>query len=133
VAVAKPVAATLAVAKPAPVVKPAAVKPVAAKPAPAKPVVPAIDPESMFDDALVGKTMPPLLSAPEGKADDLTRIKGVGPKINQLLQELGVHHYRQIAAWTPGEIAWINSKLDFKGRVQREKWVAQARAMMKGG
>ena len=73
--------------------------------------------------------MPPLLDAPEGKGDDFAVIKGIGPKLSKLLNELGVHHYRQIALWTPEEIAWINDKLDFKGRVQRERWVQQARSL----
>jgi predicted flap endonuclease-1-like 5' DNA nuclease len=90
---------------------------------------PIVDAAGDFDDASVVKSAPKLLAAAEGTPDDLQIIKGIGPKLERLLHDLGVWHFHQIASWTPGEIAWINSKLDFKGRVQREKWVAQARAL----
>jgi NADH-quinone oxidoreductase subunit E len=108
------------------------VRPVAAKPKRWERAAPALDPAGVFDDSEVTKVAPKLIAKPKGKADDLLAIKGIGPKLNRLLNELGVHHYQQIAEWTPGEIAWINDKLDFKGRVQRERWVAQARALAKG-
>lgn len=94
---------------------------------------PVLDPAGMFDDSAVAKVAPKFLAKPKGKVDDLLAIKGIGPKLNRLLNDLGVHHYRQIAEWSPGEIAWVNDKLDFKGRVQREKWVAQARTLAKRG
>jgi predicted flap endonuclease-1-like 5' DNA nuclease len=74
---------------------------------------------------------PLLLDAPRGgKADDLSSIKGIGPKILDLLSSLGIYHFDQIAAWTPDDIAWIEAKLDFRGRVTREKWVEQAKAKL---
>ncbi len=118
--------ATKAAAAKVPSAKSPDAKP-APRPAPAVTLVP--EAALAFDDAFVTPRMPPLLDAPEGKADDFSAIKGIGPKLSRLLNELGVHHYRQIALWTPEEIAWINDKLDFKGRVQREKWVQQARAL----
>jgi predicted flap endonuclease-1-like 5' DNA nuclease len=124
--------ARVALAPPSPVVPapPAAATPQSrpeAAPAPTPP--PDIDPAGLFDDALVTKTAPPTLAAPVGEPDDLQAIKGIGPRLKQLLNDIGIYHYRQIAAWTPGEIAWMNAKIDFKGRVQRERWVAQARAL----
>lgn len=95
------------------------------KPAPE----PQIDPAGLFDDNAVTKTQPKMLTAPEGTADDLIKIKGIGPKLQKLLNDVGIWHYGQIAQWTPGEIAWINAKIDFKGRVQRERWVVQAREL----
>jgi predicted flap endonuclease-1-like 5' DNA nuclease len=74
---------------------------------------------------------PTLLSAPNGGADDLLLIKGIGPKLKQLLNSLGVWHFSQIVGWTPAEVAWINAKIDFRGRVQREGWQAQAAELLK--
>jgi predicted flap endonuclease-1-like 5' DNA nuclease len=72
---------------------------------------------------------PELFATPKGMPDDLTRIKGVGPKLAATLNEAGVWHYSQIAGWTPGEANWINDRIGFGGRVQREGWQAQARAL----
>ncbi|MBE0452232.1 NADH:ubiquinone oxidoreductase [Roseovarius autotrophicus] len=80
-------------------------------------------------------TRPELLSAPrDGKADDLTRIKGVGPKLEKLCHELGIYHFDQIAAWTATEVDWVDENLKgFKGRVSRDNWVEQAKALAAGG
>ncbi len=67
-----------------------------------------------------------------GKADNLTRIKGIGSKINGILNDLGIYHFTQIAAWTEKEIEEVDSKLKFKGRIEREKWVEQARLLAEG-
>lgn len=72
---------------------------------------------------------PPLLDAPIGQPDDLTAIKGIGPKLSATLNELGIYHYHQIAKWTAEECDWIDDKLAFKGRVEREQWVEQAQAL----
>ena len=62
--------------------------------------------------------------------DDLKRIKGVGPKLEQLLHRLGFFHFDQVAAWTAEEIAWVDENLEgFKGRVSRDDWVVQAKAL----
>ncbi len=68
-----------------------------------------------------------------GKADNLTRIKGIGSKINQILNEMGIYHFSQIAAWTEKEIEEVDEKLKFKGRIVREKWVEQAKVLAEGG
>ena len=74
------------------------------------------------------------LAAPEGEPDDLKRIKGVGPKLEALLHSLGIYHFDQIAAWSPDEIAWVDSNLEgFSGRVTRDDWVGQARILAAGG
>lgn len=72
---------------------------------------------------------PQLMDAPEGEADDLTAIKGIGPKLSDMLNELGIYHYRQIAAWSEADGEWIDDKLAFKGRVAREDWIEQARRL----
>lgn len=65
-----------------------------------------------------------------GRPDDLKRIKGVGPKLEALLHSLGVYHFDQIAAWGGAEVAWMDEHLEgFRGRVSRDEWVAQARAL----
>jgi NADH-quinone oxidoreductase subunit E len=103
-----------------------AVVPVAEQDVPAPPV---IDPAGDFDDASVMPKAPAQLAGPDGEADNLLVIKGIGPKLGRLLNDLGIWHYRQIGALTAPEIAWINAKMDFKGRVQRERWVRQAREL----
>ncbi|MGF1501506.1 MAG: NADH-quinone oxidoreductase subunit E [Paracoccaceae bacterium] len=66
---------------------------------------------------------------PEG-ADDLQRIKGVGPKLEGMLHALGVFHFDQIAAWSDREVAWVDYNLEgFKGRIVRDDWVAQAKSL----
>ena len=76
-----------------------------------------------------GGTQPKGLKAPKkGKADDLKSIEGVGPALEKLLNDLGIFHFDQIAAWGEAEIAWIDGNLKgFKGRATRDKWVAQAK------
>jgi NADH-quinone oxidoreductase subunit E len=75
-----------------------------------------------------------LKAARKGKADDLTLILGIGPKLATLCQSLGFYHFDQIAAWTPAEIAWVDDNLTgFKGRVTRDKWVVQAKVLAAGG
>ena len=64
-----------------------------------------------------------------GTPDDLKKIKGVGPKLETLLHENGVFHYDQIAAWGPAEIAYMDDKLSFKGRIERDDWIAKAGAL----
>lgn len=74
---------------------------------------------------------PRLLKAPEGSADDLSKISGVGPKLVERLNELGVYNYSQIAEWTPENIDWLDQHLKFKGRVERDNWVDQAKELAK--
>ena len=69
-----------------------------------------------------------------GKADNLKEIKGVGPKLETQLNELGIYHFEQIANWSQDEIAWVDTHLvGFKGRVTRDDWVAQAKTLAAGG
>lgn len=113
---AKPTAKTAAKPAEKPAAK-AAAKPAAPKPAP----------------AAVAEAEPEVLTAArEGGADDLKLLKGVGPKLEQTLNELGFFHYDQIAAWGPAEIAWVDNRLKFKGRIERDGWVDQARQLAAG-
>lgn len=75
----------------------------------------------------------PFLSAPSGDPDDLTKIKGVGPKLNDLLHELGVFHFSQIAGWSDAQVEEVDSHLDtFRGRISRDRWIDQARYLAAG-
>lgn len=68
-----------------------------------------------------------------GQADELHLIAGVGPKLEELLHGLGVFHFDQIASWTQNEIDWVDDYLQFPGRIERDDWVEQAKALAKGG
>jgi large subunit ribosomal protein L21 len=71
-----------------------------------------------------------LLDAARGGApDDLKRIAGLGPKMADLLNENGVFHFDQIAAWNDDEIAYMDEKLSLRGRIARDGWVDQAKAL----
>jgi NADH-quinone oxidoreductase subunit E len=97
----------------------------AAEPAKAEPAAPA--PEAGSRPAALGGPR-------EGKADDLKKIKGVGPKLERLCNELGFYHFDQIASWTEAEVAWVDDNLKgFKGRVSRDNWVGQAKILTGGG
>ncbi|MDD9721313.1 hypothetical protein PVW51_11425 [Sulfitobacter sp. PR48] len=77
---------------------------------------------------------PDLMDAPRAEgADDLKLISGVGPKLEQTLNELGIWHYSQVAGWRKKEIAWVDARLRFKGRIERDDWMSQAKILAKGG
>jgi NADH-quinone oxidoreductase subunit E len=99
--------------------KAAAPKASASKPAAAKPIA---------------EAKPELLKKPRGgKGDALELIWGVGPKLAKMLNEMGVWHFDQIAAWTKAELAYIDTRLEgFKGRAQRDEWIKQAKKLAKG-
>ncbi|WP_075996425.1 NADH-quinone oxidoreductase subunit NuoE [Salaquimonas pukyongi] len=73
------------------------------------------------------------LKKPQGKADDLKMIAGVGPKLEKTLNKLGFWHFAQIAKWTKKDIAIVDDELSFKGRIERDEWVKQAKALARGG
>ncbi len=73
-----------------------------------------------------------LTAARDGKGDDLKLLKGVGPKLEQTLNELGFFHFDQVAAWTEAEVAWVDSRLKFKGRIERDGWIDQAKKLAAG-
>ena len=100
-------------------------KTAAGKVAPAK-SAPAKAATAKVDDRPTG------LDAPKGgKSDDLKRISGVGPKLESVLNDLGIYHFEQIAAWTPKQVAWVDDYLRFKGRIKRDRWIAQAKTFIK--
>lgn len=101
-----------------------------AAPAPAAEAVPVV--EAVADPVpavSAGEEQPTTLSAARAEgADDLKRIKGVGPGLEKTLNELGFYHFDQIAAWTGAEVEWVDSRLKFKGRIVRDNWIDQAKA-----
>jgi predicted flap endonuclease-1-like 5' DNA nuclease len=76
---------------------------------------------------------PDSLAPSEGAADDLKRIRGIGVLIETKLNAMGVTTYEQIANWTADDVATVAHKLDFKGRIERENWIEQARILASGG
>lgn len=100
-----------------------------ANPAPAPTPPPAPSPPPAPAPAPAKTTAPPAAAS----ADDLTRIKGLGPKISGLLTEMGVTSFSQIASWSDADIERIDAELGrFKGRITRDQWVAQARLLAAG-
>jgi predicted flap endonuclease-1-like 5' DNA nuclease len=111
-------------------VEPVAVEPVAKKPAAKAAAKPKASASTAGGDA-----KPELLltaARPEGK-DDLKLIGGVGPKLEQTLNDLGVYHFDQVAKFKKKDIAWVDERLRFKGRIERDDWMSQAKILAKGG
>ncbi|WP_170381680.1 NADH-quinone oxidoreductase subunit NuoE [Ruegeria atlantica] len=101
-------------------------------PEPPKPAVKQAS-EAKAKPAEVKEDQPQTLAAArDGQADDLKMLKGVGPKLEQTLNELGFYHFDQIAAWTPEQVAWVDARLKFKGRIERDGWIEQAAKLAAG-
>ena len=77
---------------------------------------------------------PKVMKAPrKAGADDLKMIKGVGPKLEGLLNDMGFFHFDQVSKWGADEVSWVDQNLEgFKGRVSRDNWVSQATALAAG-
>jgi len=120
-----PAKATAAVTKPAAAAeaapKRAAPAKAASKPAPAAAV-------ASIDD----KNRPAGIAKP-AQPDDLKMISGVGPMIEGTLHSLGIYTFAQVAGWKKAEREWVDGYLNFKGRIDREDWLKQAKALAKGG
>jgi large subunit ribosomal protein L21 len=114
--------------------KPSA-KSTAAKPAAAKKTTPKPEKAAKAEQPAKAEApaaaaaAPELLKAPQGEADDLKKITGVGPKLEERLNDLGIYHYRQIAALTAGQAAWVDEQLKAGGRIERDDWVGQAKTL----
>ena len=104
--------------KPAKAEAPKAEKP-AAKKADPKPAAAATVPEGA------------LFAAPEGEPDDLKQIKGVGPVLEKKLNNFGVTKFAQVAAFSREDIDKLDDALSFKGRIDRDEWLAQAAELAK--
>ncbi len=69
------------------------------------------------------------MSAPDGEADDLKKISGVGPVIEEKLHKMGIYHYHQVAGFSAEDVTRIDDELNFKGRIERDNWIEQAKAL----
>ncbi|PRY21511.1 NADH dehydrogenase subunit E [Aliiruegeria haliotis] len=101
----------------------------------AKPEPKPAKPETEATETDETGTRPARLDDPrDGQPDDLKKIKGIGPKLEEVCHSLGFYHFDQIANWTEEEIAWVDTHLEgFKGRVTRDDWVGQAKALVEAG
>lgn len=82
--------------------------------------------------ALDHKNRPPVVEKP-AQPDDLKLISGVGPKLEGTLHSLGIYTFAQVSKWKKAEREWVDGYLKFKGRIDRDDWVRQAKALAKGG
>ena len=80
--------------------------------------------------AAAPKAEAPAAAPAAAGADNLKELSGVGPALEKKLHDAGVTSFAQIAAWTEADIAAMDEKLSFKGRIEREGWVAQAQAKL---
>jgi small subunit ribosomal protein S2 len=88
-------------------------------------------PAAANDDAAAEQSVPfELLAAPRGAPDDLTKLTGVGPQLEKKLNEAGVFHYWQLAALQPQDVAKLDTDLKLNGRLERDGWIGQARALI---
>ena len=76
---------------------------------------------------------PKFLDAPNGEPDDLKKILGIGPVLEEKLNEMGIYHYGQIAEFSDTDVANINTHLNFPGRIERDEWIPQAKELVSGG
>ena len=77
-------------------------------------------------------TKPTLFTEVPSEKDDLKKITGVGPKLEEAMNKLGVYQFAQVASWTNDEIMWIDDSLSVKGRIERDDWVGQVSELIKG-
>ena len=109
------------------------VKPVIDVAEPVKFVAPTPEPAPAPVAAEGGDAPKPKIAAAVGNPDDLSLIKGVGPKLKALLTSLGVTRFDQVAAWGEADIAEVDQYLgSFKGRITRDSWVEQASFLATG-
>jgi large subunit ribosomal protein L21 len=103
----------------------------AAAAAPKKAKKAAAKPAAKAEAKAEPKKAAPKKAAAKSDGDDLKQLSGVGPALEKKLHEAGVTTFAQIAAWTEADIAAMDEKLSFKGRIEREGWVDQAKELAK--
>lgn len=93
---------------------------------------PAPEPEPEPEPAAAAPEPAPVATPAAPKADDLTRMKGVGPRLAERLASVGITSFAQLAALTPEEANALDAKLgDFQGRIHRDRWIEQASFLAK--
>ncbi|MDQ0319904.1 NADH-quinone oxidoreductase subunit E [Pararhizobium capsulatum DSM 1112] len=85
----------------------------------------------------VEKTVKPKRNKPAARvvetvADDLKKIAGIGPKLEQVLNGMGIQRYQDIARWTTKDVQRVDEQLGFSGRIARDGWVESAKTLIKG-
>lgn len=99
---------------------------------------PAARNQALIDSAAAARAdtpvpIPQAIPVAAAAGDDLTRIKGVGPKLRDVLVSLGVTRFDQIAGWSDEDIDRIDARLGrFEGRIRRDNWVEQAKLLAAG-
>lgn len=88
--------------------------------------------QPLADEKEQAEQRPAAVERPD-QPDDLKMISGIGLRIEERLNALGVWSFAQIAAWTPAECDWVDDHLRFSGRIERDNWISQAEALAKGG
>ena len=109
--------------------------------APMRPPVAAADEAAAQPKAAKPKAEEPKVAGPlrlkaarKGKADNLKEIEGIGPAMEKLVNEMGFYHFDQIASWSDADVALVDAEMKtFKGRITRDKWVAQAKIIVTEG
>ena len=91
----------------------------------------ALEPQTR-EAAANGEAAEPLFATPEGDADDLKKISGVGPVLEKKLNALGITRFDQVANFSDEDIARVDDALNFKGRIQRDDWIGQAKSLAEG-
>ena len=80
-----------------------------------------------------GRKLPTFLEAPIGPTDDLSLLKGVGPRLAARLREIGIFYFAQIADWSPEEVKLVDAKLEnFQGRIEKDQLIEQAKLLASG-
>lgn len=79
--------------------------------------------------APAAEAAPMLYDSRPDNADDLKKINGVGPKLEQTLNELGFYTFEQVANWTSDNVAYVDARLTFKGRIERDDWIGKAKEL----
>ncbi|WP_420392927.1 NADH-quinone oxidoreductase subunit NuoE [Acuticoccus sp.] len=97
---------------------------------PARPAPPAPDQVASDRADQVGERPAATSREDHDQPDELQRISGIGPVIEKTLHELGIFKFHQLAEWTDANKEWVNAYLAFKGRIDRERWVEQAREIV---
>ncbi|WP_426229996.1 hypothetical protein [Pararhizobium sp. DWP3-4] len=129
---AEPLVEPVAAAKAKPVVKAKAPGKAPAKPRPAKAKPAAAEPVAVAPVKAEKPKRQKVARVVETQADDLKRISGIGPKLEQVLNGMGVRRYADVALWSDKDVQRFDDQLGFAGRIARDGWVEQAKALMKG-
>ncbi|MEP1538106.1 MAG: 50S ribosomal protein L21 [Paracoccaceae bacterium] len=107
-------------------------KPPAAKKGAVKAAAPKAEEAKAAPKAAAKKEAPKKAAKAAAGADDLKQLSGVGPALEKKLHANDVTTFAQIAAWTADDVAAMDEKLSFKGRIEREGWIEQAKELAKG-